>query len=103
MKLDTINTSKFNEVLQNSGKAVVTFSADWCAPCKMLTPTLEKLASQNPDVTIAKIIVDDNRELSEKMGVRSIPTTLFFKEGNLATRTIGNQSINYLQKMINEL
>lgn len=103
MKLEIIDTPSFNSMVENSDKAVITFSADWCGPCRMLTPTLEKLAIENPDVRFAKIIIDDNRSLASQMGVMSIPTTFFYSNGSMHTNLKGNTTPNSIQKIINEL
>lgn len=56
---------------------VVDFHAEWCGPCKMLSPVLEQLAEENQDVQIYKVNVDNEHEVAAKFGVRSIPTLLF--------------------------
>ena len=69
------------------------FTADWCGPCKMLAPTLEKIAHEyeGQPLEIKTINVDENQELTAKYGVRSIPTLIFEKAGQEVDRTVGNQ------------
>ena len=72
---------------------VYRFTADWCGPCKVLAPTLEKIANEYKDQTveIRTVNVDENQELTQKYGVRSIPTLVFEKAGQEVDRTVGNQ------------
>lgn len=83
---------------------VVDFWAPWCAPCKALAPVLEQLAQANPDVAIVKVNVDNSRILAVDHGIRSIPTLLFFKDGQAAsTRLAGMQSLDKLQALVDTL
>ncbi len=75
-----------------SGVTVVDFWAPWCGPCKMQTPILEKVAETVAGkAAIAKVNVDDNRDLAVKYGIRSIPALLIFKDGKLAQTLVGLQ------------
>lgn len=92
-KLEVIKTKDFEEkVLKSKIPVVVDFYADWCGPCKVLTPTLEKVSeSLGGRSQIVKLNVDESPEIAEKFGVRSIPTLLFFKDGELRGTLVGNQ------------
>ena len=68
---------------------MVDFWADWCGPCRMLGPVIEKLADQYPDVVVGKVNVDDEQELAMRYGVMSIPTVIFFKDGKEIDRKVG--------------
>ena len=70
-------------------KEILYFSADWCAPCKQLAPTMESLKGQ---INYRKINVDQDQELSAKYGVRNIPTLILLENGEVKDRTVGNQS-----------
>jgi thioredoxin 1 len=81
---------------------VIDFYADWCGPCKLLAPTFAKLAedfnSPDSEVQIEKIDVDKNQEVSQKYGIRGIPTVIFEKDGEVVDRVVGNNPIaKYLE------
>jgi thioredoxin 1 len=89
----TVKVDKDNfqsEVLQSSEPVVVDFWAEWCGPCKMIAPALEEISTEmQGKVKIAKLNIDENQELAIQFGVRSIPTLLMFKNGELASNMIG--------------
>lgn len=72
-----------------TGGVLVDFYANWCGPCKMVAPVLEGLAELHPDVTICKVNVDEEMDLARRFGVMSIPTLLFFKDGELVDKVVG--------------
>lgn len=99
--IDKIYQEEFAEKVINSPKTVVVdFFADWCTPCKMLSPVLEKLASINSDVDFYKVNIDDNPSLAEEYEVMSIPNVVIFKNGQAVDRSIGLVSEQQLQEII---
>ena len=79
--IDKIYQEEFAEKVINSPNTVVVdFFADWCGPCKMLSPVLEKLDSMNPDVDFYKVNIDENPSLADEFEVRSIPNVVIFKK-----------------------
>lgn len=86
-KLDDRNFQK--EVLENSGVSLVDFYASWCGPCKMLSPVIEEIAEECPDVVVGKINVDESVDLASQYGVVSIPTLIVFKDGKEYSRQVG--------------
>ena len=85
-----ITDSNFEEMVLKSDKPVlVDFWAEWCGPCRMLAPTIEELAEAYPDITFAKLNVDEYPEIASRHGVMSIPTLMFFKDGALKDTSIG--------------
>lgn len=85
-----------------SSLKVIDFYADWCGPCKVLSPMIEKLKENNPDITIEKINVDENRELAQEFSVRNIPTVIFLKGDEVVAREIGVKQESYYQTLIDE-
>ncbi len=79
-----------DQVLKNDQPVLVDFWAEWCGPCKMITPFLEEMADEMKDkVVIGKLNVDDNSKYAGSFGVRSIPTLILFKNGEEADRIVG--------------
>ena len=91
MTLINITDEEFEDsILKNSGVCLVDFWAEWCGPCKQISPILEEIASEeNNDVTIAKINIDENPRIATDYGIRSIPTMLLFVNGELKDTKVG--------------
>ena len=80
----------FEELIKSPTPTLVDFYATWCGPCKMMTPILEQISSEiGEGAKVLKIDVDKNRDVSTKYGIRSVPTLLLFKEGNIVWRQAG--------------
>ena len=91
MTLINITDEEFEDsILKNSGVCLVDFWAEWCGPCKQISPILEEIASEeNNDITIAKINIDENPRVATDYGIRSIPTMLLFSNGVLKDTKVG--------------
>ena len=83
------NESFENEVLKSDKTVLVDFYADWCGPCKMLSPIIEEFSNENNDVKFVKINVDENQELAIQYEVMSIPTLVVIKEGKQINKSVG--------------
>lgn len=91
------------DVLNSTKPVVIDFWAEWCGPCKMISPILDELSQEMGDkVEIRKLNIDENREVPAKYGIRGIPTLMLFKDGQLASTKVGALSKAQLDAWINE-
>ena len=88
MSVQKLNQNNFNNAIAN-GTALVDFYADWCGPCRMVSPVVDEIAEERSDITVGKVNVDDENALAMKYGVMSIPTLIVFKDGKEAARIVG--------------
>lgn len=98
-----VNVNKDNfeaEVIKSEKPVLVDFWAQWCGPCKMIAPVLDEISSERQDVKIVKIDVDENQELAQKYGIRSIPTMYLFKDGNVEATKMGAGSKSALSSWL---
>ena len=91
------------DVLNSEKPVVVDFYADWCGPCRALAPTLDTISDENSDVVVAKVNIEENNDLANKYGVRSLPTLVFFKDGKPAGILVGLQSKDTILSKLEEL
>ena len=93
--MSLINTTDQNfeqDVLKAAGVVLVDFWAPWCGPCKMIAPILDEIAQEKSgSVTIAKVNIDENPQSPSRYGVKSIPTLMLFKNGQMIGTTVGHQ------------
>ena len=94
----------FKEHLQSGKPVVVDFWAEWCGPCRAITPIVEEIAKEyEGKVIVGKVNVDENNELPEEYGIRNIPTILFFKGGELVNKQVGAIQKAKLAEMIDAI
>jgi len=94
--------ANFNELIHDTKPVLVDFYADWCQPCKMVTPILQKVKHEMGEkVRIVKINVDNNQAISAKYNIRSIPTLMLFKNGQMVFNQAGVISYEEIIKLIN--
>lgn len=98
------NVADFKTVTNEGKPVLLDFYADWCGPCQVLLPTVEKLAEKHADdFVIAKVNVDQNPELAQQFGVRSIPALYFLQGGEVKESLMGIQTEAVLEKKIQAL
>ncbi|MBI3415470.1 MAG: thioredoxin [Verrucomicrobia bacterium] len=98
------DTNFATEVLSSETPVLVDFWAEWCGPCKMLSPLIDELASEyDGKVKIGKVNIDDHQNLASQYGVRAIPTMLVFKSGEVADQIVGLRSKRDLKASLDRI
>ena len=100
MAVIRVNKENFEEI-KNSGKTVLLdFFADWCGPCRMVSPLVDEIAEENPDLVVGKIDVDAELELAQAFGVSSIPMLVVMKNGEVVNQAVGARPKAQILKML---
>ncbi|MBQ8392145.1 MAG: thioredoxin [Clostridia bacterium] len=89
-----------NEVLNCDKKILIDFYAVWCGPCKMVSPLIDQIAEENPDIKVCKVNVDEEEELASKFGVMSIPSIFVVKNKEIIAEKVGFAPKTELEAMI---
>jgi len=92
-------TTQLDDVVAEHGVVLVDFYADWCGPCQMLEPIVERLATET-DATVAKVDVDANQELAAAYGVRGVPTLVLFADGEQVEEIVGLRGEDELRTLV---
>ena len=100
---NTTDATFDTDVLKSSTPVLVDYWAEWCGPCKMIAPILDEVAtSYEGKLQVAKMNVDENREIPAKFGIRGIPTLMLFKDGQLAATKVGAMNKSQLTAFIDQ-
>lgn len=86
----------------SDGTVLLDIKTEWCGPCKALSPIIDELANEYTNVRIGKMDADENKSIVQELGVRSIPTILIFKDGQIVERHIGSATKEKLKSLINK-
>ena len=92
MSVIKINKENFESVKNHGGKVLLDFYADWCGPCRMVSPLVDEIANEREDILVGKINVDENEELAREFSVFSIPTLVVMKGGAVLLQSAGARS-----------
>ena len=99
----TLTTATFDEAVRGGTKPIlVDFWAEWCGPCKMIAPILGEIAAEQPELTVAKLNVDENPDIAMRFNVMSIPTLLVFSQGDVRKRLVGAKGKGQLLQELSE-
>ena len=100
--LKHINSAAEFDSAIKEGIVLVDFFATWCGPCKMLSPVLEEVANENPNIAVLKIDVDEVGELAARYGIQAIPTLFLLKDGKIVNKGMGYLNKNQLTDFVNK-
>ena len=101
MNIKNITYGNFKEEVLNSERTVLLdFWADWCGPCRMLSPTVDLLAEQMPHIKVGKVNIDEQLKLAEQFKIMSIPTLVVLKGGKVIDKKVGVQSMAQIKEML---
>ncbi len=89
MSVLTVNKNNFDSIKTSDKPILLDFYADWCGPCRMVSPIVDSIAEENPQYLVGKINVDKESELAQEFGVLSIPTLVVMKEGKVLRQATG--------------
>ena len=101
MTLRIVSSKDFKELINSNELIVVDFYADWCGPCRMLSPNIDKLSEEYKNIKFAKVNVDDCSELAQELGITSIPAVFFFKDAKVINSFVGFKPYEEIKTIIN--
>ena len=90
MSILHVSKNNFDSIKANDKPILLDFYADWCGPCRMVSPIIEEIAKENPQYLIGKVNIDKEPELAQKFNVLSIPTLTVIKDGKVISQSAGN-------------
>ncbi len=102
MSVIKVTKENFEEVKNSEKTVLLDFYADWCGPCRMVSPLVDEIAEEHPEYLVGKINVDDDPELAEKYGVASIPNLVVLKNGEVANQTAGARPKNQILALLED-
>jgi thioredoxin 1 len=101
--MENITGDKLNELQKDGNLILVDFWAKWCGPCKSLIPRLENIEKDYENIKFVKIDVDENSDFAISMGIRSVPTVMFYRGEELINRTSGLQTETFYKSILDTL
>lgn len=102
MEVIKLNNENFEQEVQNhSGIVLVDFYAEWCGPCKMLSPIVDEIAEERTDIKVGKVNIDESSELAIQHRVMSVPTLIVMRDGKEIARSVGYKAKQEILSMLN--
>lgn len=102
MSVIVVNKNNFEQVRGSEKLVLLDFYADWCGPCRMVSPIVDEIAEENPQYLVGKINVDDEPELAAAFGVASIPMLVIMKNGKIANQSVGARPKEQILAMLEQ-
>ena len=102
MSVLTVNKNNFESVKNSNKTVLLDFYADWCGPCRMVSPIVDEIAKENSDITVGKVNVDAEPELANMFGVVSIPMLAVIKDGKVVNKAVGARPKSQILSMLND-
>lgn len=100
MSVLSVNKNNFESVKNSEKPILLDFYADWCGPCRMVSPLVDEIADENPQYLVGKINVDNEPELAQAFGVSSIPTLIVMKNGKIVQQAVGARPKSHIIAML---
>lgn len=98
-----VDGKEFERVINTDGTVLVEFYASWCSTCQVMAPTIEKIAEENPNITIVKMSIETAPDITAKYRVKSVPTLLFFRGGEIVKRIVGMMEEDELEEILKSI
>ena len=102
MSVMIVNKSNFEQIKNSEKTVLLDFYADWCGPCRMVSPLVDEIAEENPSYLVGKINVDNEPELAEEFGVSSIPTLVVMQNGEIKNQVTGARPKSQILSMLED-
>ena len=102
MSVITVNKTNFEELKNSDKRVLLDFYADWCGPCKMVSPIIDEIAEENPQYVVGKINVDENPDLAMEVGVSTIPNLVVMENGVIINQIAGARPKAAILKMLED-
>ena len=101
--MPTLSVSKNNfqeEVLESDKAVLLDFWASWCGPCKSLSPVIDEISAEHPEIKVCKVNIDEEQELASQFDIMSVPTLLVIKDGKVVNQSVGLKPKNQILAML---
>ena len=89
MSVQAVNEARYQELIGSGETVLLDFYADWCGPCRMLSPVIEQIADEHPEIVVGKVNVDEENALAMRFGITSIPFVALIKNGEVVGKSLG--------------